>query len=33
MKDENADKEKVEEIIAIRDTTKSGKRVHRKIHG
>ena len=33
LKDENADVEKVEELIAIRDTTKTGKRVHRKTHG
>jgi len=33
LKDENADVEKVEELIARRDTTKTGKRVHRKTHG
>ena len=33
LKEEGVDKEKVEELIAIRDLTKSGKRVHRKTHG
>jgi hypothetical protein len=33
LKDDNADKEKVEELIAMRDKTKAGKRVHRKTHG
>lgn len=33
MLKDNVDKEKVEELIAIRDKTKTGKRVHRKTHG
>jgi len=33
LKGDDVDKEKVEEIIAIRETTKTGKRVHRKTHG
>lgn len=33
MKEGNADEKKVEEIIAIKEKTKTGKRVHRKTHG
>lgn len=33
MLKDNVDKDKVEELIAIRDKTKTGKRVHRKTHG